>query len=478
MVKTKKPAQKKQAKPNLAIGDPNFENKQVGVVYDTARTTPFEIRNNFGNSLSAIGSPTNLRNIARNVLFDKAIERISNGVAAIPWIIDPPEEYKDDKKAIAQTRLLTRGLQKPSTDFRHNTYRKFVKSIVRDLCVFGTSAIERQQGDDGKAFWLWNPCAEYVKIDPNWDEDPETPRYWYCPPKTNPTDWKAVYDDELFLIQARVSSYEIACSSPVKLAYDDINTWIGLHGYQARTVSNGVRDYMINIENANEDEVDAFREYWRSDVVGRGEIPVIGGKVTVVKFGAKTDDELFLKYTEILTGLIALYFGLSHRDVGIISDDSYATADVAQAHSFQDAILPVAQIIIEDLDNQVIDYYYPEYSIGVADNEPRKELEEAQRATMVYEKGLSTKNESRRMIGEPPLEGGDTFADGSSPGQKPPAQPGVPGQNPDVQPDVPAPGQNPPVQPDVPNAGQKPPAKLAVVGKTKTKASIAARRTT
>lgn len=68
------------------------------------------------------------------------------------------------------------------------------------------------------------------------------------------------------------------------------------------------------------------------------------------------------------------------------------------------------------MNNQVVDYYYPEYTIKIADTEPRKEIEEAQRAATLYEKGIITKNESRRMVGEPPLEGADTFADGSSPG--------------------------------------------------------------
>jgi hypothetical protein len=32
-----------------------------------------------------------------------------------------------------------------------------------------------------------------------------------------------------------------------------------------------------------------------------------------------------------------------------VSEDSYATADVAQSYSFQDAILPIAQAIIRPL---------------------------------------------------------------------------------------------------------------------------------
>lgn len=89
---------------------------------------------------------------------------------------------------------------------------------------------------------------------------------------------------------------------------------------------------------------------------------------------------------------------------------------MAQSHSFQDGILPIAQIIVDDFNNQVVDYYYPDYTLQIADTEPTKGIEEAQRAALLFQSGLITKNESRRMFGEPPLEGCDTFFDGSNPG--------------------------------------------------------------
>jgi hypothetical protein len=419
------PQPTKQQIPKPLLKNPT--KKQVGIVDSSLNKQAFDSRTNFNNSFKKkFGAESEfLQELAQNVLFDKAIERISNGVAAIPWIIDPPEDLKDDKEAIAQARRLTRSLRKPSYDLRHNTYRKFIKSTIKDLLIFGSAAIERQPGyeDDEQAFWLWGKNPAFIKLNAAWDGEWDEPHYWYCPNKSQAKDWTPIFDENMFLVQSKVSSFEIICPSPIKLAYDDINTWMNLHGYQSRTVSNGVRDYMINIENAGEEEIEAFREYWRTNVVGLGEIPIIGGKVSVVKFGARNDEELFLKYTEFLTGLIALYFGLSHRDVGNQREDSYATAEVAQSHSFQDAILPIAQVIIDDFNNQVIDYYYPEYILQIADTEPRKEIEEAQRATTLFQACLITRNESRRMIGEPPLEGGDVFFDGSKPGDVP-IQPG------------------------------------------------------
>lgn len=104
----------------------------------------------------------------------------------------------------------------------------------------------------------------------------------------------------------------------------------------------------------------------------------------------------------------------------IISDhDNRATADVAQSESFQDAILPIALVITEHLNIKVINYYAPGFELGLSDIEPRKESEEAQTATIVYEKGLITKNEGRRRIGEDLIPGGDIFANGTKFSEEP-----------------------------------------------------------
>jgi len=374
----------------------------------------FDPRSFFYKSLQGSITPEDLKQMSQTILFDRAIERIGNGVASMQWTIKPPDEDKENEAAHDKAKELTAALKEPSQDI-HDTYTKLVKAIVRDLLVFGTGVIERQPPIDNKSqpFWLWAVDCTQVKLDPNWDASREgiDPRFWYVPKGAKPQDWVPIYNKNMFLIQSRASTQDIVPPSPVRLAYDDMNHWLGLHGYQTRTVNNAVRDYMISLEDADGNEIDAFREYWRTQVVGMGEIPVIGGKVSVVKFGAKNDEELYMGYTTYLTNLLALEFGLSHRDFGTQSEDSYATADVAQSHSFQDAILPIAQAIVEHINNKVINFYAEGFSISLADDQPTKEIDEANRANMLYQTAkLVTRNEGRAFVGLPPLTGEDNFA--------------------------------------------------------------------
>jgi hypothetical protein len=340
----------------------------------------------------------------------------------MPWTISPPTELKEDPVAAKKAIQLTKALNQPN-QAEHDLYTNFAKALIRDILVMGVAVVERQPGAENfQPFWLWAVPPEHIKLDPDWDASQEgrIPRFWYCPTQNyyqnsyrdslNDDDWVPILSKNMFLIQHRAASNEMFPPSPVRLAYEDVNTWMDLHRYQSRTVSNPVRDYLIAIEDESPDSVEAFREYWRINVVGSGEIPVVGGKVNVVKFGAKNDEELFMKFADYLAGLIALEFGLSKRDYGIDPHDNRSTMGPAADLSFQDAILPLASCLISNLNIKVVNFYAEGFTLELTDTEPRKESEEAQTAKTLYEGEIITKNEARRRIGEKPVEeDGDKF---------------------------------------------------------------------
>ncbi|MBE9157054.1 hypothetical protein IQ265_09480 [Nodosilinea sp. LEGE 06152] len=100
----------------------------------------------------------------------------------------------------------------------------------------------------------------------------------------------------------------------------------------------------------------------------------------------------------------------------ITEPDNRATAGVSADASFQDAILPYAKTIEEHLDGEVVDHYEPGFTCQLSDTEPRGEEAEAQTAINVFQSGISRCNESRAMVGLPPVEGdvGEAFFDNKS----------------------------------------------------------------
>jgi hypothetical protein len=379
--------------------------------------------------------PLTLREIARESLFSKAIERIANAVAGMPWTVTVDEEKEKDPKIKEKVAEINKALAHPSRDLL-DTYHKLVSAIVRNLLIFNVAAVERQSGtiesEKGQLFWLWLVPVEDLIPDPDWSPDIEGihPRFWYAPRYqhsgsliNHPEDWEPVMSDRVFLISQRVSDRDFIYPSPVQNAYKKMMTWIELYEYQARTVSNPVRDYMICLEEESHDGLESFRQYWDYHIEGSGKIPIVAGKVNTVKFGARNDEELFLKFAETLANIIALEFGLSKRDFGVDPHDNRSTLGPAADISFQDAILPIAQCVVEQhLSLQVVQYYAEDSSIKLklADTEPRKELEESQSATTLFDSKLITRNEARARVGEEPLSiSGNVFSDGQKADEEP-----------------------------------------------------------
>jgi hypothetical protein len=120
-------------------------------------------------------------------------------------------------------------------------------------------------------------------------------------------------------------------------------------------------------------------------------------------------------YTTNTLKLIALCFGLSHRDFNITDHDNRATAGAAADSSFQDAVLPMALNITNHLEMEVVDFYYPGYIMKLTDTEPRTEKEEADSAVQLFINKIITQNEARQRVGDETIPEGDKFFDGGKP---------------------------------------------------------------
>lgn len=363
-------------------------------------------------------STGDLRRISKTVPFQRALRRISNGVLTMPWSVLPPKEFAQDPDALAIAERIKTALQRPNRE-DHNLYSKIIQAIIDELMTLGVAAVERQPGkiDDpaDQPFWLFLANAENIRLNPDWSAAVAgiVPRYY----DFGGGSWSSgipIMDSSMFLIQRYCNAYEINPASPLEIAYWLIQTWLGLGNFQQTTTSQAVREYILVLKGADQNDVEAFRQYWEADVEGSGKIPIIGGDgVDVVKLGARNDDELYLRYTDYILRIIAIAFDLASRDFGVTDHDNRATAGVAADTVFQDAILPMALCIKENFQLEVIDYYYPGYQISITDTEPRSEEQEASTAAMLFEKGVISRNEARIRAGHDAQPSGDVYADGA-----------------------------------------------------------------
>lgn len=366
---------------------------------------------------SARLTPADLRRISKAIVVRRAIRRIGNGVLSMPWSILPPEDLIRDPDALRLAKRLRSALRKPNQG-EHRLYSLLIRAIVKDAIVLGVSAIERHLGNlsdpADQPFWLFLVDPTHLEANRHWS--PEIagiePRFYdHGDPFTGV---KPIFAEDLFLIQADASTDELVPPSPLEIAYHMIQAWLGLSDFQSTTTSQAVREYILMLKGADQNDVDAFRAYWEAEVEGSGKIPIVGGDgIQVEKLGARNDEELYLRYTEYILRIIAVAFDLSSRDYGVIEHDNRATAGVAADTVFQDAVLPMALCIKEHLEMEVIDYYFPGFRLEITDTEPRSQEQEAATAAALFEKRIISRNEARIRSGHEALPGSDVFSDGS-----------------------------------------------------------------
>lgn len=368
-----------------------------------------------------------------------AITTIVDGVAQMAVEVLPPEELKDSKEALAVAKAIKKSIKTPNID-EQPTYRDFISAIVFDVLTGGVSTIERQKTENNPdhPIWMWVVDFDRIQLNSDWTPEREglIPRYWdRGPNKTNNKDnWIPLLNQDLFCIRKYSNSWRLNCKSVMEVAFRLVAAWLGLFDFQEGTTSKATQEYLIDIGEATEKDLNAFREFFQVSVMENGEVPMFASRgsrgINVIKLGAANDEGLYLKYHEAVLRFIALAFKLTSRDMNIVEPDNKATANVSADASFQKAILPMSEIVIHSLQTEIVDRYYPGYIVRYIDTEPRSEKDEAETAISLYKEGLATKNESRvrsKLTNIGPE--GDTYKEqGGTPGEE--AAPGGEGMPP------------------------------------------------
>lgn len=343
-----------------------------------------------------------LRRFSRTVPAYSAIQRITTGVLSLPWKITPPLG-KTDELHLEMANIIERCLRRPNSDF-HGRWRYLVSAIVDDLLVLNQAFIERQIGDINHPFWLWAANSGNIRYNPDWK--PETAgavnKYFDIGGKTP----KPILEANMFSIVFNANSYELNPPSPLEVAYGFIEAWLGLSDYQQATTSKASQEWLLDIGDADEGQLIAFREYWQTEVVEGKKTPILAGKGNVksVKLGATNDGGLYHKYCEYLLRMIALAFSLTTRNYNITEHDNRATAGVAYDETFDFAIIPMALLIEEAVSEEVVDFFVPGFGFEIDQRRPRTENEIREESREDVKAKIITIDEARQMRNLEPMQ--------------------------------------------------------------------------
>ncbi|MHA2642819.1 MAG: phage portal protein [bacterium JZ-2024 1] len=340
-----------------------------------------------------------LRRFSETIPVRRAIKRIKRGILGLRWQIVSDDQFHEEaspSSAIYNSILLPwPGL----------SFNDVMGAVIEDIIVLGFAAIYREKGSGPSYFFFRDLDAGRIGKNLDWKPGSNSPRYILL---DSSHAGKPLYDHEVFLLEYERNSHKDWPVSPVDTAMTMIESWLGLLDWQDTTTSQAHQEYILNLRGMDRANLELFRQYWQTEVVrgGRQAIVSVDG-IESVKVGAKTDNELYLKYQERITSFLALAFDLPRQDFNLEADVNRSTAQVNADSVFDQVIRPLALFLEEKLNLELLRFYAPGFHFEFVDVDPRRDLQETQRTALIWRYGGMSYNEFRNYNGLPAIPGWD-----------------------------------------------------------------------
>lgn len=302
-------------------------------------------------------TPTNLRYFSRTVYARRAINRIKDSIAALPWQIVTDSKAKSSKQ---QAETVARCLDSPN---QADSFRTLIEQFVEDALVTGCGVIEQAvSGDEARPIWLWPVDATTVRPVVKWDGNPKSVRFLQALGYTggsilSEVSAKQLIAEDIIYMRLNPSTETPYGYGPLEIAYDSISWKLGVGRYASTAASNAQPQNLLYVGSVgNESELLTFRAYWRNEVEGQGQTPIIANqlKPEVLRLHAGTDEALYLKWQEFLIREIATGFCLSPQSLGVERDVNRNTAETAEDRDWDSAIKPLAQMIQSHINRDIL----------------------------------------------------------------------------------------------------------------------------
>jgi len=356
-------------------------------------------------------TPANLRMFAKTPYARKAIKRIKDPIATLPWEIVPKAGVKLNSAMQQQIDIATACLNKPNYD---DSFRTFVEQLIEDACICGAGAYEHQIGGDAaRPLWMWPVDALSIQIYAAWSGKNNEARYCQTLGYGNIGGIAGVNlrNDELVYIRVDPTTETPFGIGPLEVAFATINRKLGVADYAGKMASNAQPENLLVMPGMDQATLKTFRKWWRNDVEGQGQTPITSppkdSTAEVLKLRGTDDKALFLEYQQFLIREIFVPFGLSPMNGGIERDVNRNTAEVADDQDWNNAIVPMATNIAAYISRESLQgkLGFSQLEFRFIGLERDDELNLAKVFEIEYRNNATTPNEYRERTRKPPMEG-------------------------------------------------------------------------
>lgn len=352
-------------------------------------------------------TPTNLRYFSRTVYARRAINAIINPIAGLEWEVVPDDVKGKSVEAFAET--VAECLASPN---HGDSFRSLIEQCIEDALVTGAGVVEHAiSGDVSRPLWLWPVDATTIRPVLKWDGNPLSIRFLQAEGYTGGSiladmNAKQLRACDISYMRINPSTETPYGYGPLEIAYDTISAKLGVGRYAVQAASNAQPANLIYAgEIRSESEILGMRAYWRNEVEGQGQTPIIGGpiKPDVIRLHAGTDEALYLKWQQFLIREIATAFNLSPQNLGIEADVNRNTSEVAEDRDWDSAIKPMAKLIESHINRDIISRLGAPIRFQFVGLDREDEKATADILEKYYGMNSITPNEIRHRLGIQPL---------------------------------------------------------------------------
>jgi len=271
-------------------------------------------------------------------------------VSQSEWSIKPIDEDLPVNESI-QTRL---ELLIIHPNNKQQTFRELIEPVIEDVLVLDGGVIEKNLNAKGEPEGMVLVDAPFMRIRPDWTGDLEEPRYEWWP---NDRFQASLMDNQVLYMIANPSSHRVYGYSPLEALDKTIRADMDAAAYNTRNVNQTNPDGILNLgENVGPDQLDQFRAYYDSEVMGRKRMGMIAGvkNPQYIQTGHSAKDMQFMQWQVYLLRKIAAVFGIAPQDLGVTFDVNRANAQAQQEISEDRGLKPLLRLIEEQFNAKIV----------------------------------------------------------------------------------------------------------------------------
>jgi phage portal protein BeeE len=327
-------------------------------------------------------------------------------VSSAEWDIVPFDQRRPYSKR--QQDVIRKLFRQPNP--ANDSYRGFIEPVTDDLLILDAGCVEKVRDLSGNLRELWPTNAAQIKVNAMWDGNPNTARYFWYPDGINE---KARWTNEDFIYMMMNPRTDSPVGLPaLETLRASVEAELAASEYNRRQVENAAPDGIINLgEGFTEPQVEKFRDFFESEVAGRGPLGFIGGSKapSFIKFRDSNRDQQFLEWQIYLVRKIAVVFGLTPQDLGVTFDVNRSTSEIQMQVSEDRGLRPLMSNIQEYLTEEVVwDKSFGGMANNLAFRFTALNLKESTAKAAIYEKALAGVpwrfiNEARLDEGREPI---------------------------------------------------------------------------